>query len=136
MKRETVYLTNAVKHFKWEARGKRRVHKTPAQREVDECAEWLYQELGQVKPKVVVAMGATASYALTRAKTPIARLRGTPLAHPSGAQLVVTYHPAAVLRADEDGAEAFYRALCEDLGAAARLAGSGLESGPATRQQV
>lgn len=122
IKRETVYLTNAVKHFKWEPRGKRRVHRTPAQREVDECADWLYRELDQVKPKVVVAMGATASYALTRAKTPIARLRGAPLEHPSGARLVVTYHPAAVLRADEDGGEAFYRALCVDLAQAARLA--------------
>ena len=121
VRRETVYLTNAVKHFKWEARGKRRVHKTPAQREVDECADWLYQELDQVKPKVVVAMGATASYALTGAKTPIARLRGAPLEHPSGAHLVVTYHPASVLRADEAGSEAFYRALCEDLKAAERL---------------
>jgi DNA polymerase len=122
IRRETVYLTNAVKHFKWEPRGKRRVHRTPAQREIDECADWLYRELHQVKPKVVVAMGASASYALTRAKTPIARLRGAPLAHPSGSQLVVTYHPAAVLRGDEEGSEAFYRALCEDLNAAARLA--------------
>ena len=67
-------------------------------------------------------MGATASYALTGAKTSISRLRGTPLEHPSGAALWVTYHPAAVLRADEDGAQAFYRAPCEDLAAAARLA--------------
>ena len=121
IRRETVYLTNAVKHFKWEPRGKRRVHRTPAQREIDECADWLHQELHQVKPKVVVAMGATASYALTGAKTPIARLRGTPLAHPSGSSLVVTYHPAAVLRADEEGSAVFYRALCEDLVRAARL---------------
>ena len=119
--RDTLYLTNAVKHFKWEPRGKRRVHRTPAQREVDECADWLYRELHQVKPKVVVAMGATASYALTGAKTPIGSLRGASLPHRSGAALVVTYHPAAVLRAD-DGGKAFYRALCEDLEQAARLA--------------
>jgi DNA polymerase len=122
--RGSVYITNVVKHFKWEPRGKRRVHRTPAQREIDECAEWLHQELHQVKPKVVVAMGATASYALTGAKTPIARLRGTPLAHPSGSSLVVTYHPAAVLRADEEGSAVFYRALCEDLSRAARALGS------------
>jgi DNA polymerase len=122
IQREKVYLTNAVKHFKWEPRGKRRMHRTPAQREVDECADWLYRELQTVKPKVVVAMGATASYALTGEKTPIARLRSAPLEHASGARLVVTYHPAAVLRADDDGAEAFYRALCRDLAQAARLA--------------
>jgi len=122
IRRETVYVTNAVKHFKWEARGKRRMHRTPAQREVDACVDWLDQELSQVKPKVVVAMGATASYALTGAKAPIAKLRSAPLEHASGARLVVTYHPAAVLRADEGGAEAFYRALCDDLAEAVRLA--------------
>ena len=119
--RDTVYVTNAVKHFKWEARGKRRVHRTPAQREIDECAHWLEEELAGVKPKIVVAMGASAAYALTGAKTPIGRLRGAAHPHGSGASLVVTYHPAAVLRAD-DGGEAFYRALCEDLAQAARLA--------------
>ena len=96
IRREVVYVTNAVKHFKWEARGKRRMHRTPAQREVDACTEWLEQELCEVKPKVVVAMGATASYALTGAKTSISRLRGTPLEHPSGAALWPGFLPRAL----------------------------------------
>jgi DNA polymerase len=118
--RAEVYLTNAVKHFKWEPRGKRRLHRTPAQREVDACAEWLEEELSRVAPRVIVALGATAAYALTGRKQKISALRGDPYTHPSGAALFVTYHPSAILRAED--ANAFYGALCEDLSRARRLA--------------
>ncbi len=111
--RAEVYLTNAVKHFKWEPRGKRRLHRTPAQREVDACAEWLEEELSRVAPRVIVALGATAAYALTGRKQKISALRGDPYTHPSGAALFVTYHPSAVLRAED--ANALYEALCADL---------------------
>ena len=112
--RTGVYLTNAVKHFKWEPRGKRRLHKTPAQREVEACMAWLDAEIARVNPAVIVAMGATAAYALTGRKVAIGAQRGSFQPHPSGARLLVTYHPSAVLRAAERADEVF-RALHEDL---------------------
>jgi DNA polymerase len=116
--RASVYVTNAVKHFKWEPRGKRRLHKTPAQQEIEACHLWLERELAQVRPAVIVAMGATAAFALTGEKLAIARLRTMRMRHASGAELIVTYHPSAVLRG-EDRAEAIYAALCDDLRRAA-----------------
>lgn len=119
--RGETYVTNAVKHFKWEPRGKRRLHKTPAQREVEACGTWLEAEIAQVSPRVIVALGATACLALTGRRAAIASSRGDTLqAH--GAALVVTYHPSAVLRADDRG-EALFALLVEDLARAARLAG-------------
>lgn len=120
IKRDETYVTNAVKHFKWEPRGKRRLHRTPAQREVEACRAWLEAELAHVAPRVIVALGATAAFALTGSRHAIASLRGDTLqAH--GASLVVTYHPSAILRAD-DRAEALFAALVEDLARAASLA--------------
>ena len=116
--RATLYVTNAVKHFKWEPRGKRRLHKTPAQQEIEACHLWLERELAQVKPAVIVAMGATAAFALTGEKLAIAKLRTMRLRHASGAELIVTYHPSAVLRGEER-AEAIYAALRDDLRRAA-----------------
>ena len=116
--RASIYVTNAVKHFKWEPRGKRRLHKTPAQQEIEACYLWLERELAQVKPAVIVALGATAAFALTGEKLAIAKLRTMRMRHASGAGLVVTYHPSAVLRG-EDRAEALYEALRDDLSRAA-----------------
>ena len=76
VQRDAVYVTNAVKHFKWQLRGKRRLHKTPAQRELEACGVWLEQELRQVQPRVVVAMGASAVFALTRQRLPVAAPQG------------------------------------------------------------
>jgi len=118
--RDSIFLTNAVKHFKWEPRGKRRIHKTPAQREVEACAAWLERELATAQPSVIVALGATAAFALLGHKASIASLRGTAHAHPGGARLVVTYHPSAVLRG-EDRAQGYYEALVEDLRLASSL---------------
>jgi DNA polymerase len=119
--RNAVFVTNAVKHFKWEPRGKRRIHKTPAQREVEACLYWLEQEIALVQPRVVVALGATALKALAGRKATLTNSRGTPVAHPSGVPVVATYHPAAVLRAQGEAADALYAALCEDLALAKRL---------------
>ena len=116
--RERLYVTNAVKHFKFELRGKRRMHKTPAQREIEACHVWLERELAEVKPRVIVALGATAAFALLGEKMPIAKLRKMQLRHVSGARLVVTYHPSAILRGEER-AQALYEALREDLKSAA-----------------
>jgi DNA polymerase len=108
--RKDVYVTNAVKHFKWEPRGKRRMHKTPAQREVEACEYWLQRELASVRPKVVVALGATALKAITG--NPHAILKDA-MAQPfqqDGRWIVATYHPSYVLRVPGAGAKAQARA--------------------------
>ena len=98
IERESAYLTNAVKHFKWEPRGKRRIHKTPAQREVDACNPWLKQELASVAPKVVVALGSTALRALTgRRDLLLSAVQGQVL-EVDGRMIVPTWHPSYVLR--------------------------------------
>ncbi len=99
---DTVYITNAVKHFSWEPRGKRRIHKTPAQREIAACGQWLDAEIAAVRPRVIVAMGAVALRALLPGKMTVARARETTLRHPSGARVVATFHPSAALRAPDD----------------------------------
>ena len=96
--REQAYLTNAVKHFKWEPRGKRRIHKTPAQREVDACNPWLRKELASVAPTVVVALGSTALRALTgRRDISLSAVQGQAL-QVDGRWVVPTWHPSYVLR--------------------------------------
>jgi uracil-DNA glycosylase family protein len=96
--RNAVYITNAVKHFKWEPRGKRRMHKTPAQREIEACYYWLEQELARVMPVVVVALGGTALKALSGSiHASLGAALGTPFRH-EGRWIVATYHPSYVLR--------------------------------------
>src|SRR5437763_12658516 len=119
-----VYVTNAVKHFKWEPRGKRRIHKTPAQREVDACHAWLDEEIARVRPRVLVALGATALTAVLERKMAIRDARGQALDHPSGARVFATYHPSAALRAPTpELREQTYRMLVADLRAARDAAG-------------
>jgi uracil-DNA glycosylase len=113
--RESVYLTNAVKHFKWEPRGRRRMHKTPTQREIEACEYWLQGELEQVRPRLIVGMGATAGRALLGGPVTISTLRGRPIEH-NNYVVLVTYHPSAVLRAPERSRQLeLYKALVEDL---------------------
>ncbi|MFP5392458.1 MAG: UdgX family uracil-DNA binding protein [Gammaproteobacteria bacterium] len=123
VERRKVYLTNAVKHFKWEPRGKRRLHKTPAQREVDACAYWLDSEIAQHKPKVIVAMGSTALKAVTG--NPHAMLNdvlGKPFMH-QDRWVVVIYHPSFVLRVPgEDEKARAFGVMVDGLREAARLA--------------
>jgi DNA polymerase len=114
-----------VKHFKWEPRGKRRLHKTPAQREADACRPWLLAELEAVGPAVVVALGGTAARSLTGSAEPIARLRGQRLHTAGGAQVIVTYHPSALLRAPEHVSGALRQALVQDLAAAGAAVSAG-----------
>lgn len=96
--REEVFVTNAVKHFKWQARGKRRLHKTPAQQEIAACEVWLAQELARLRPQVVVALGATAYRALTGRDKGYAEARASNALERDGVPLVVTWHPSAALR--------------------------------------
>ncbi|WP_426116504.1 UdgX family uracil-DNA binding protein [Massilia sp. PWRC2] len=105
VERRAVYLTNAVKHFKWEPRGKRRLHKTPAQREVEACSVWLEQELLTVDPLVIVALGSTALKAvLGNAHIHLKDVLGQPLAH-QGRWVVAVYHPSYVLRVPDEASK-------------------------------
>jgi uracil-DNA glycosylase len=122
-----VFITNAVKHFYYELRGKRRIHKTPLQRHVAACHVWLEQELASVRPVVIVALGATALAAVLERKVSITAARAmTDLLHePSSIPVVATYHPSAVLRGPDPTARVQLRAaLLEDLRRAARIASS------------
>jgi DNA polymerase len=96
--RRSLYVTNAVKHFKYEARGKRRIHQKPNQGEIQQCRWWLKQELDLVQPKLIVAMGATAYFALTDEKQKLADVRSKPLTMEDGQILFVTVHPSYLLR--------------------------------------
>ena len=122
--RSGVYVTNAVKHFKWEPRGKLRIHKKPSMKEINACRPWLDAELETVKPKLIVAMGATAAqgllgsaFRITQAHGKVQEVAGLP-------PIIATLHPSAILRAqtDEDR-HAQMKSLVEDLKEAARVAG-------------
>jgi DNA polymerase len=119
--RNDLFVTNAVKHFKWEPRGKRRLHKRPDQQEISACNMWLDQEIARVSPRVIVALGATALRALAGTAQSIESARRETFQHASGAQLLVTYHPSAILRAEGERAEQLRTALIEDLQRAQNL---------------
>ena len=121
--RKTVYVTNAVKHFKWQLRGKRRMHKTPAQREIEACHYWLEDELRMIKPRVVVALGATALHAVMEAKSlTLTPQLGRVLEH-DGLAVVAAYHPSYALRAPGASARRHaYETIVAALAQAARLA--------------
>lgn len=113
--RAAVYVTNAVKHFKWEPRGPRRLHKTPSARERAACRPWLLAEIAAVRPEVVVCMGATAGQSLFGPSFRVGTSRGKVL-HRDGQRYVATIHPSAVLRQQEDrDRRAAYGSLVEDL---------------------
>jgi DNA polymerase len=121
--RQKLYVSNGVKHFKNEPRGKKRLHKRPDISEIAVCAWWLDIERRMVKPKVVVALGATGLRAVTGRSAPIASLRGRPNRLPDGTILIVTIHPSYLLRMpDRDAAEAEYRRFVADLAAAEKAA--------------
>jgi DNA polymerase len=103
IERDRLYVTNAVKHFKYQPRGKRRIHQKPNMGEIRQCRWWLRQELELVKPKLIVAMGATALFALTDMRQKLADIRSEPIAMEEGRTLFVTVHPSYLLRiVDED----------------------------------
>jgi uracil-DNA glycosylase family protein len=120
IERDAIYATNAVKHFKHEQRGKRRIHKKPDPGEIEACHPWIEAELRAVRASVVVALGATAARSLFGRALSIGTNRNTERTV-AGIPTVVTYHPSAVLRANEAGAE-FRAALVEDLRRAGELA--------------
>ena len=121
--RDRAFITNAVKHFKHEPRGKQRLHKTPDRGEVQACRWWLDAERRLVKPKVILALGATAGLAVFGKAVPIAKSRGEPEALAGGDQGLVSWHPSYLLRVpDPEAKDRAYAQLVEDLRLAWKLA--------------
>jgi uracil-DNA glycosylase len=119
--RTTVYVTNAVKHFKFEPRGKRRIHKKPNAEEIRACNPWLEAELEAVKPKVVVCLGATAAQAVIGRSFKVTEHRGELVDTPLDALVTATVHPSSILRSPDDATrESETRAFIRDLRTAAR----------------
>jgi len=123
IERAETYVTNAVKHFKHEMRGKRRLHKRPNNYEIERCKIWLDTERDLVKPSTVIALGVTAARSLTGKTVTISKVRKTPLTLADGTKLIVTVHPSALLRIeDEADKHAAYRDFVTDLKAARKAA--------------
>jgi uracil-DNA glycosylase family protein len=122
--RKEVYVTNAVKHFKWEPRGKRRIHKKPNSREIAACRPWLESELRLVKPKLVVCLGATAAQTIFGPAFRVTRDRGKVLTSPFAPKIVATVHPSSLLRQpDEESRAREYKLFVADLRVALKAAG-------------
>ena len=121
--RNTVYVTNVVKHFKWTPRGKRRIHQKPNAEEISACRQWLDAEIDVVAPQVVACLGATAAQALLGRTFRVTKERGQfrklPLGHRTPL-VTATIHPSAILRADDADRDAEYAALVDDLTSVAK----------------
>jgi DNA polymerase len=119
LSRDEVYLTNAVKHFKWEPRGKRRLHKRPLPSEIAACLPWLHMEIQVVRPKVIVCLGATAGQALLGRGFSVTRERGRVLQSQHAPFVVAALHPSALLRIREsDARRAAFEHFVADLSVA------------------
>src|ERR1700678_2611787 len=120
--RKQNYVTNAVKHFKWEPRGKRRIHKKPNALEVAACRPWLDVEMELVKPDVVVCLGATAAQALLGRTFRVTQQRGQLMAFGPASQVLATVHPSSILRAqDEESRHREYELFVQDLRVGAEI---------------
>jgi DNA polymerase len=119
--RSQVYVTNVVKHFKWQARGKRRIHQKPNWSEIAACRPWLEAELEVVQPRVLVCLGATAAQALLGRDFRVSRQRGELVDSDLAENVLATVHPSSILRADDETRELEYRELVRDLENVARL---------------
>ena len=113
--RDKVFVSNAVKHFKFELRGKRRIHKTPTQREAAACRHWLEDEIALVRPEALVALGSTAARSLLGRSVPVMAERGHWLAREDGREVLVTLHPSALLRVPPEDREEAFEAFVRDL---------------------
>ena len=122
--RKAVYVTNAVKHFKWEPRGKRRIHQKPNSREIAACRPWLEAELRLVKPKLLVCLGATAAQTIFGPSFRVTRERGKVLSSKVAPRVLATVHPSSLLRQpDEESRQREYERFVIDLRAALKAAG-------------
>jgi len=118
--RRLVYVTNAVKHFKFELRGKRRLHKKPADAEIAACLQWLQRELELVAPQLVIALGASASRALFGRAMPIEKNRGKLIDFAPYGRIMITVHPSFLLRVPDESRAREYERFVADLRIAAR----------------
>lgn len=122
IERKQVFITNAVKHFKFEPRGKRRLHKRPSAAEIEACRWWLERERAIVRPRVVVALGATAARGVLGRAVTIASVRGEVLPGGGDSRVIVTIHPSYVLRQpDDESKEREYKGFVADLRRCAKL---------------
>jgi uracil-DNA glycosylase len=119
--RSQVYVTNVVKHFKWQARGKRRIHQRPNWSEIAACRPWLEAELEVIEPRVLVCLGATAAQALLGRDFRVSRQRGELVESDLAENVIATVHPSSILRADDGTRELEFRELVRDLEVVARL---------------
>ncbi len=122
--RKEVYVTNAVKHFKWEPRGKRRIHQKPNSREIAACRPWLEAELRLVKPKLLLCLGSTAGQTIFGPSFRVTRERGKVLSSKIAPKVVATVHPSSLLRQpDEESRQREYKNFVADLRVALKAAG-------------
>ena len=120
--RRDVYVTNVVKHFRWEPRGKRRIHKKPRAWEIQACRPWLDAEIGVLKPEVLVCLGASAAQALLGSKFSVTRQRGVPVRSELAPYVLATVHPSSILRVpDSEARKREMRKFMQDLKAVANL---------------
>jgi uracil-DNA glycosylase family protein len=119
--RTSVYVTNAVKHFKWQARGKRRIHQKPNWTEMTACRPWLEAELAVVKPRVLVLLGATAAQSLLGREFRVTQHRGELLDSEFAEAVTATVHPSSILRGEPEDREANFDAFVRDLNVVAAL---------------
>jgi DNA polymerase len=119
--RSQVYVTNVVKHFKWQARGKRRIHQKPNWSEIAACRPWLEAELEVIEPRVLVCLGATAAQALLGHDFRVSRQRGELVESDLAENVIATVHPSSILRADDESRDREYKELVRDLETVAGL---------------
>jgi len=130
--RESVFLTNAVRHFKFEPRGKRRIHQTPSQAEAAACRHWLEEEIAIVQPQALVALGATAARSLLQRPVAVTAERGRWHLRPDGRKVLVTLHPSALLRMAPELQQSAFEAFVKDLQAATLPEAGGPSGGNGT----
>jgi DNA polymerase len=122
IERELAYVTNVVKHFKWEPRGKRRIHAKPNAAEITACLPWLQTEIRLIHPEVLVCLGATAAQAVLGRQFKVTQQRGQVVESPLASQVLATVHPSSILRApDDETRRAETQRFVEDLRVVARL---------------
>jgi len=121
--RKRVYITNAVKHFKWKPQGKRRLHQKPNAAEINACRPWLDAEIALIKPRILVLLGATAAQALLGPAFRVTRQRGQLVTSSLAPRVVATVHPSSILRAPDESRDAEMRAFVRDLRIVAKLIG-------------
>ena len=113
--RHQTYVTNVVKHFKWEPRGKRRIHKKPNSTEIEACRPWLEAEIDTVRPKIIVCLSATAAQALFGKDFRVSKQRGQPIASSLADLVMATVHPSSILRATDETREEEMEQFIDDL---------------------